>query len=291
MDVAYCNCKSVKNNAQCSHYGIVFANCSKEASRCTKWLRVILYSKVLVFIQSAWCHPLTGTSVMLSHSAVKGVRFLSFFCLTASFDREFLSPEVQQKKQWLWRLLFMTVFLSPELSFTSGRIVGGREGLNNPLQCGRAVRLDAAHPHQSLLLMVNRRQLLSLIVVGWSGQGKTLTSCIFFQVQHSISLCHEAAHRFKRTLRWCYTPRSVNLWQSVQLSPWKLLCNVFCDSDESFGWMSSGLFIYLRTSAFSRQGGSDNDVSDWVTLESNVFKLYPPWGIQVGVIQVHSILI
>lgn len=230
---------------------------------------------------------------MLSHSAVKGVRFLPFFRLTASFDREFVSPKVQQKKQWLWRLLFMTVFLSPELSFTSGRIdvgVGGG-GLNNPLQCVRAVGLDAAHPHQSLLLMMNRRQLLSLIVVGWSGQGKTLTSCIFFRVQHSISLCHKAAHSFKRTLRWCYTPRSGNLWRSALLSPWKLLCNVFCGSDESFGWMSWGLFIYLWTSAFSRQGGSDNDVSDWVTLESNVFKLYRPWGIQVGVIQVHGILI
>lgn len=78
-----------------------------------------------MFIQSLWCHPLTGTSVMLSHSAVKGVRFLSFFCLTASFNREFLSPKVPQKKQWLWRLLFMTIFLSPELSFTSGRIDGG----------------------------------------------------------------------------------------------------------------------------------------------------------------------
>lgn len=76
---------------------------------------------------------------------------------------------------------------------------GGRGGLNNPLQHGQAVRLDASHPHQSLLPMMNRRQLLSLIVAGWSGQGKTLTSCIFFRVQHSISLCREAARRFKRT--------------------------------------------------------------------------------------------
>lgn len=243
-----------------------------------------------MFIQSAWCHPLTGTSVMLSHCAVKGVRFLSFFCLTASFDREFLSPKVQQKKQRLWRLLFMTVFFSPELSFTSGRIDGEGGDLTTHSsadgQSGWMLRTRINHSSWwwtggSCCHSLSRDGLVR--EKHWPRVSFSEYNTAFLYVAKPRTdlkgRCAGVTHRGQLTCG------------EVHQCPWKLLCNVFCGSDESFGWMSSGLFIYLRTSVFSRQGGSDNDVSDWVTLESNVFKLYRPWGIQVGVIQVHGILI
>lgn len=137
---------------------------------------------------------------------------------------------------------------------------------------------------------------------GWSGKNTDLMH--LFLVQHSIFffMLQSLAQRFKKK----NNQKNAQLVLRIKVSQLavectarpavnnkkqkKQLCNVFRGSDGRFGCHLDYLFIF-QTSAFSSRGASDNDVSDWVTFEYSVFKPYWLWGIQVGVIQVHGLLI
>lgn len=161
-------------------------------------------------------------------------------------DREFLSSKSPWKSQWLWLRLFIIIFLPSELSFTSGRM---HRGLNNTLLYVQAVRCDAAYLHQSLTQMMNRRQHLSLSVVGWLVR-ETLTSCIFSQ--HNTTFLYVAnPYTYLKEHSNDFTHQGQFTCHEEYYSAWEL-CNVFCGSDGSFSksekitpMMSSGLFIYL----------------------------------------------
>lgn len=173
--------------------------------------------------------------------------------------------------------------------------------LNNPLQRRQAVRSDAARPHQSLPLMVNGRHLLSFVVPGRLVREKHWPHASFpSTAQHFFFMLQRLAQRLKKkqtkTLSWCRASRSVNLRRSVPLDrrnnkKQKSSCVTSSVAPMGdFGCHRDYLFIF-QTSAFSNRGASDNDVSDWVTFEYSVFKPFWLWGIQVGVIQVHGLLI
>lgn len=175
--------------------------------------------------------------------------------------------------------------------------------LNNPLQRRQAVRSDAARPHQSLPLMVSGRHLLSFVVPGRLVREKHWPHASFpSTAQHFFFMLQSLAQRFKKK----NNQKNAQLVSRIKVSQLavectarpavnnkkqkKQLCNVFRGSDGRFGCHLDYLFIF-QTSAFSSRGASDNDVSDWVTFECSVFKPYWLWGIQVGVIQVHGLLI
>lgn len=132
------------------------------------WLRpessLYLCSKVLVF-------AVRVLVALLSHSVVKGSGFWHSFCQTASATGNFSPQRLHGKSQLLRLWLFIIIFLSPALSFTSGRMHGGH---NNPLLYVPAVGFGATYLHQSLTQTMNRRQLLSVVVVGWLAR-ETLT--------------------------------------------------------------------------------------------------------------------
>lgn len=89
---------------------------------------------------------------------------------------------------------------------------GCTRGHNNPLLCVPAVSFDAVYLHQSLTQMMNRRQLLSLVVGRQRGNGDLMYR---FKAQHNVSesfvfftLFMNLYTYFKGTLHRSYTSRS-----------------------------------------------------------------------------------
>lgn len=134
-------------------------------------------------------------------------------------------------------------FLPSELSFTSERM---HRGHANALQYLPAVSFVAVNLHLSLNHMMNRKQPLSLVVIGCLGR-ETLTSCILSKHNTTIpkQSIHKSAcstiniHIFKGALHIFYTLKSVYL-------PWEALFSLREQSEKVTLMMSPGvIFSYL----------------------------------------------